>query len=243
MFRHHPNRLNASLCAGCIALVLFALCAPVTAHPLLQGSLQLSVRSDAVAIHARVSAEEVRVTNALTTPGGSSESAKDVSLSAYEQHAAYLAMHLHVIADGQELPGGVLSVSPPDAHSSDSAQHELLYPLLKPGRISRLELRTDVLADEGSSAAARWEATYVVTLIGRDGQISGGMLLTRAAPVVLPLDSTAGIASEAAPSRWTLVQEYFVHGVRHILRGDGAANRVGGHFAGRDVLSHLGAIP
>ena len=211
---------------GWLVLVVILLATAVAgAHPLSQGALDVAVGRDRVTIRARVTVEEVTVTNRTTTPDAPPGPWAATGSVAYEQHAAYLSAHLHVSADGMELAGGVVRVDPPDnpqPAANDHAVYELEYVPLKPmAPPMRVELRSDVLA-EGRPAGATWEATYVVR-IGQAGRAPAeGLLLTRSRPVVMSCDwSAAGAEQGAAPGvrRAVLFREYFAHGVHHILTG------------------------
>lgn len=203
--------------------------APATAaaHPLSQGSLDVLVRPDAVSMRARVTVEEVTVTNAATSPDAAPGPWAASGAAPYEQHAAYLAAHLHVIADGVELPGGLVRTVPPDdpkPSPSDFANYELLYPLPpKAATPRRVELHSDVLADGKFAPGMKWEATYIVRIARAGGPPIEGLLLTSAHPVrfvsELPSGGKAAASQWDAGRGWQMFKDYFVHGVRHILTG------------------------
>ena len=208
-----------------LASVMLLLCARAGwAHPLSQGALDVVVHRDKVTVRARVTVEEVTVTNSATTPDALPGPWGATGVAVYEQHAAYLTSHLHVTVDGNSLAGGVVRVTPPEdpqPAQTDHAVYELefipLHPIAQPGRV---ELRSDVLADERPGGAS-WEATYVVRIGLEDRAPSEeGLLLTNTRPVVFTCDwnSTPAI-SQISSTRWTLFRDYFVHGVRHILSG------------------------
>src|SRR5688572_28119665 len=95
------------------ASVLFcALAQRADAHPLSQGSLDVVVRSDRVDVRARVTDEEVSVTNMLAADPASSPAA-GASDAAFQQHARYLAAHVRIVADGVQLVPKVVRVHPP----------------------------------------------------------------------------------------------------------------------------------
>jgi hydrogenase/urease accessory protein HupE len=196
------------------------------AHPLSQGALDVTVGSDAIAVRARVTREEVRVTNLATTPGATAGEWADTGRAAFEQHAAYLAAHLHMLADGVELPGGVAEVTPPNASRSlldnSMASYTLVYPLIGKPAPRRIELKDDVLTDGSFAPGAGWEATYVVKISYAGGPSAEGMLLTRANPITFnraPIGDENDSSTAARPSRAPLFKAYFLHGVRHILTG------------------------
>jgi len=179
-----------------------------------------------VSIRARVTVEEVTVTNRLTSGDVTPDPFAAMDSAAYEQHAAYLASHLHVLVDGLALPGGVASVSPPDAPQpgpSDLATCDLLYPIPATAPPPhRIEIRSDVLDDTGLAPGVSWEATYVVRFEQSDHSWAGPYLLTATKPVSLVLGESArrgsdieGVAS--TPARLAVFGQYFVHGIHHIF--------------------------
>ncbi len=209
---------RGSVCAIGAALLLFCLASEVGAHPLSQGSLHLTVRPDSVTMDVRVTQEEVAVTNSATTPGGDLPGPWAAqSLSQYEQHAAYLASHLHVLADGVALPGGVGSVNPPDDPSAGTsfATYQLVYPFPSNTKPHRLELRTDVLTDGQFAPGGSWETSYVVSVTCENRSAVEGLLLTRTHPVTCSSDGARG----GQTSRGQIFKDYVVHGIHHILTG------------------------
>src|SRR5580765_4902077 len=97
-----------------ILILLSLACSNAAAHPLYQGRLDVTIYADHIGVIAHVTQEEVVATNTATTPGAPPGPWAGTGSSAYEQHAAYLASHLHVLADGKELPAGVASITQPD---------------------------------------------------------------------------------------------------------------------------------
>lgn len=208
-----------------LALLTCGLFAPkAQAHPLSQGSLGVTVYPDHVSVRARVTVEEMAVTNRLTSadaapgPFGAMESA------AYEQHAAYLAQHIEVLADGKRLSGGVSKVDPPEAaepKSTDMATYELLYPLPPKASAPRqIELRSGVLTESSIGGGMRWDASYVVQ-IGPPGSTPRLELLTSSKPIVFQCDWSPHAAAMGAaangPNRALVFKDYFFHGIGHIF--------------------------
>lgn len=201
------------------------------AHPLSQGTLDVTVHPDRVDVRARVTMEEVAVTDMLTaaasgdavTPGPGPTS------QIFERHARYLAAHLHVTADGKLLVGRVVrtaqdaipSATRPAAAPLPSPDEEhVIYELeYRPaggqamdGPPTRVELRQDVLVGVELVPGVTWEASYVVNIGPPDGQRAEGLLLTSAAPLVYDGHAPAG-------GTWRLLRDYASHGVHHILSG------------------------
>jgi len=209
-----------------ICAILLSLASVSAAHPLSQGSLNVMVYPDRVSIRARVTVEEMMVTNRATTPDPVPEPFAVMDSASYEQHAAYMASHLQVVADGVRLAGGVASVEPPgaaDPQATDMATYELLYPL--PAKLSaptQLELQDKVLTDASIGSAGGWQATYVVRIAQNGNPPVQGLLLTPDKPVHFACDWTPGRTLSAESSspestRWGIFKAYFFHGIHHIF--------------------------
>jgi len=201
------------------AVLVFA---PITvAHPLSQGSLDVHVDAKSIIVHARVTVEEVAITNEATTPGAKPGPWATQAPTAFEQHAAYLASHLHILADGVALAGGVVSVKPPDSVDpliNSSAEYELIYALSAGHQPKLIQIQDDVLTDGNFAPGATWDATYVVKISVPGGPSSEGMLLTKTNAVKFDcVASPAGESHQASKS--SLFKAYLYHGIHHILTG------------------------
>lgn len=192
------------------------------AHPLSQGSLDVRVELKSISIRARVTVEEVAITNEATTPGAKPGPWATQAPTAFEQHAAYVASHLHIRVDGIDLAGGVMSVKLPssvDPLINASAEYELIYALPTGHQPKLIQIQDDVLSDGNFAPGATWDATYVVKISVPGGPSSEGMLLTRTNPVKFDcVKSLAGTNDDQA-GKSSLFKAYFYHGVHHILTG------------------------
>src|SRR5687768_6526594 len=167
------------------AAVVFALvlCAGqgARAHPLSQGAIDVIVHEDRVAVRARVTLEEVLITDMLASTddddGGDDGVRKSLDQT-YARQAEYLAQHLHVSADGVEAPGRVVRVIPPTTRPADIAaappdqthvQYDLDYPLA--GKPSVIELRSDVLTGVEFTPGVTWETSYAVCIRVANGPV------------------------------------------------------------------------
>jgi hypothetical protein len=207
-------------------VILASLAPPALAHPLSQGSLDIVVYPDRVTVRARVTVEEVMVTNRATTPDPVPAPFAVSDTGIYEQHAAYLASHLRLTADGTTLTGRVSGVQPPEAvqpKASDMATYDLLYPL--PANMPRprqLILEGNVLTDADIASAAGWQATYVVRIAQEGKSPVEGLLLTPNKLVRFSCDWTPGQSSaadtvSANAMRLRIFKDYFFHGIHHIF--------------------------
>ncbi|MDB5320799.1 MAG: hypothetical protein JWN40_2430 [Phycisphaerales bacterium] len=207
------------------------------AHPLTQGSLDVVIRADRVDVRARVTLEEVSVTNMLATRDPLRPPPSGASDEAFAEHAAYLAAHLRFTADGRPLTGRVVRVAPPETGTAGAqgqrAIYELEYrlpastdasPSLELSRASKLELTHTVLTDVEFLPGMKWEASYVVRIGQVDRAASEGLLLVTGKPLDFDLDWSAATAggggqTTARIDRWRMIGEYLRHGVHHILTG------------------------
>ena len=230
------------------ALLTLSVGAPAAlAHPLSQGTLHVTVYPDVVMVRARVTAEEVMITNMLAgldeRPTGSSAAKPGGMEGACRRHAEYLAQHIHVSADGRPLAGIVRSVqapSSPAASDGDQAVYDLEFRVADPGTgpsptlhsptrsaagFGGVELRHDVLVAPSGVSTAPWEATYVVAIGQADRTPQAGLLLTSRQPIQLTCDWSGASAADGKAAEaprvdgWRLTREYLAHGVRHILTG------------------------
>src|SRR4051812_19708163 len=102
-------------------LILFALSiAAAAAHPVAQGSMEITKASDHIRIVATVSTEEAFVAEALAYK----ESATSLE-AVWQRHGTYLLEHLEVEAGGQLLGGKVEKVTPIPA--TDHLRYDLRF--------------------------------------------------------------------------------------------------------------------
>lgn len=232
------------------------------AHPLSQGALDVVVHPDRVDVRARVTFEEVAITDMLTAAPGETEAVAaaggaDALGKAYARHAKYLAQHIHVTADGRRLAGRVARVVPPATAGatqpagippasidSEHVMYELEYhpaageSMTRPARV---ELRQDVLVGVEFAPGVTWEASYIVRIGTSTGAAEEGRLLTSAEPVVhecdwgMSAETAAGAAGASAPPRAVRVDTWR-------LAKDFAYQGVHHILVGYDHLLFIGAL-
>lgn len=228
-----------SVRGGILAAALVTLAVATTAggHPLSQGALEVTVYPDKVAVRARVTVEEMTITNMLTTPDApdaasapaTGPSAQAAAAAEYGRHARYLAAHVHVSADGRPLAGRVAAVHPPETGTPDApvatanqrAVYDLEYTRPKSAEgseaeeeaagwdilPSKVELSQDVLVNVDFLPGQKWDASYVVRFAQPDGRAAEGLLLTTREPLKF--------ATEVG--RWGLFKQFLYYGIRHIV--------------------------
>ncbi|MEA3209743.1 MAG: hypothetical protein QOE70_2800 [Chthoniobacter sp.] len=203
--------LRAWLCGG------WLLSATALAHPVAQGSLEVRIARDHVALRARVSVEEVFVESSLAKGRPPAATLDEL----WPQHGAYLLAHLAVSADGAPLAGRVVSVAPPASPAaSQFVVYELDYafPTAPP---ARLALHQDLLNEFDFAPGNKWEATFVVRVEQEGQPAQEALLLTARQPLEIACDWNAPTAGSAPREidRRRLTFDYLRHGVLHILAG------------------------
>ena len=231
-------------------LIACVLCAALRAgaHPLLEGSLDITAYHDKVTVRARVTVEEVAITNSHAGENPIAGPWAAQGQAAFDRHAAYLARHIHILADNVALTGRVVSaVSPDDSPvQTSNAVYELEYPAPAPPRV--VTVSQDVLSDGKFTDGQPWQAKYILK-IGQDEQSADeGAILTAGESVNLVCQwptiaatpgrranaggatspptgdgsaSSSGPSSDVEPrvDRLRNFSGFFREGVHHILTG------------------------
>ena len=210
---------------GPILVFFLTLIAPLfaLAHPLSQGSVDIVVHPQSITVRARVTLEEVSVTNMLATDDPLRPPVAADSQQAFDLHAQYLCDHLLLTADGKPLTGHLVKAIPPDPATSTTNQratYELEYPfpadLREPQKI---ELKQTVLTDVHFLPGTTWEATYIVSIARENRSPRQGILLVAGKPMSFDFDWRAPASADNAPSRLEMFNQYLGHGIHHILTG------------------------
>ncbi|MGZ8929269.1 MAG: HupE/UreJ family protein [Methylobacter sp.] len=176
---------------------------PTDAHPISQGSMEITVLPDRIDLHAIISHEEILVAAAL---GGQENS---IGPEAIRKHADYLLAHLHISADGQALAGRILEVP-----SKFTGQLPYRFEYRLEGAIpQRIELRQDILREFEFAPGNAWEASYIVRIIVHGQASAEGLLFTFREPLVFQGDGIDGLDQP----RMTVA--FMRHGIDHILSG------------------------
>jgi hypothetical protein len=217
-----PGRFEAAGWPALVVVAWLAMTAPAAvAHPLSQGALDVTVQRDRVTVRARVTQEEVAVTNMMVAPAPGEPEAE------YARHAAYLSRHVRVSADGAAWAAVVTKVTPPgqaggggsggggaspsprpDQHAVYEIEYRPPTPAPAGGSAlaaspARVELRQDVLVGVSTVPGWSWEASYLVTFRQQGGRAVDGLLLTNRDPVDFACDwpaaATPGSAAAGGP--------------------------------------------
>lgn len=139
------------------------------AHPVAQGSMDVVVSRTGVRILARVSMEEVIVSNTqgTATPPGSTQ-------EAIERHGFYLLNHIVLLADNTPLTGRMVSASEEESSARDKALYEFVFDLPAKSLPARIKLSQNVLSEFDFAPGNPWEAFYQVRLgMENSGSVEG----------------------------------------------------------------------
>lgn len=192
-------------------LAIRMLAALAAAHPVAQGSMDITLQSEAIEIRARVSNEEAFIAEAL----GRNRTGSSALDQVWQRHGEYLLAHLHLSASGAPLTGKVLSWTRPGNPSPEALVTYLLRYELPAGQPVPLgiELRQDVLNELFFAPGNRWEATYVVRVLDHERVSDEGLLLTSREPLAFEARSAQ------MPYRRAMIGTFLRHGIAHILSG------------------------
>jgi HupE / UreJ protein len=183
--------------------------AKASAHPVAQGSMEITLGSDYLQVVATVSTEEAFVAEALANK----TDAKTLE-AVWQRHGTYLLDHLVVEGDGRRLTGQVASFAAVPA--TEHVRYDLRYPISL--RIPRsITLKQNVLNEFTFAPGNPWEATYIVK-IPQARPPQEGALFTSREPLTFSFDPE-GTTSEASGSNFNTFFAFLRHGVRHILGG------------------------
>jgi hypothetical protein len=179
------------------------------AHPVAQGSMEITVGSGYLQVVATVSTEEAFVAEALANK----TDAKTLE-AVWQRHGIYLLDHLMVEADGQRLVGKVESFATVPA--TEHVRYEFRYDV-SPRMPRSITVRQNVLNEFTFAPGNPWEATYIVK-IPQARPPHEGTLFTSREPLTFSFDPEGAI-SEGGGSSFSTFFAFLRHGVRHILSG------------------------
>lgn len=183
------------------------------AHPVAQGTMDLTLHKGRVIIHARVSNEQILV------HAGFAKEAPATTDEAFERHGEYILSRLTVAADGANIVGTVAGKSvPSDRTAKGFAEYDLAFPLAAVPR--EIQLRQSILNEIDFSLGNPWEATFLVRITDARGSSSAVIaekLFTHREMLVLAVPA---IGAATVPITGTgIFTEYLRHGFHHILEG------------------------
>ena len=218
-----------------IASVIFgawlSLAAIAAAHPLSENAMDVVVAKDRITIEVRIASEEIVLVESAV--GRTSTDAE--WKAAVERHAQYVAGHLHVRVDGQELAGSAAFVAMASGNVAD-ADDPAQWPMVPYRCTYSLSAapRTVAIGQDFLKEFARWHATFAVRSRREDQNEFALSLLQRDIPATIQCDwpaksagaatSPTAIAAAADSVRtdvevWPMFRAYALHGIEHILTG------------------------
>ncbi len=195
------------LCVACFLLLAIT----AFAHPVAQGSMEFTVKSDHLVIDARVSNEAVFVATAHSTEEPPGDFAATCTA-----HGRYLLGHLTFVADGIPLTGRVETVTIPEDRSAKGfARYALRYDFTTVPR--EIRASQNLLNEIPFAPGNQWESTFVVTT-RPPGLIADGSTLFTHKTALTIVPATVATAANI-PSTTTIFSEYLAHGFHHIIEG------------------------
>lgn len=201
-----------------LALALTIVASETAAHPVAQGSMEVTVYPEYIDVRIRAANEECFLAEAFREG-----SARHDLNGMYKSHGLYLLHHVFVIADGKPLKGALVDVSrPADQSAIGSTNYRLHFPLplgeTSPGMIT---IRQTVLNEFEFTPGSRWEASYVVRISQAGGAAQEGLLLVAQKPLEFACQWENALAAQSVTTLDSrlLFRAYLRHGVMHILTG------------------------
>jgi len=210
--------MNMVRCIALAVVFCLMLMSAANAHPLSQGSLDVTIHPDRIDVHARVTLEEVSITNMLVPPAANQPVVAGDSAEAFRQHAKYLAAHLHFNADGKPLVGRVVDVTPPPqgaTANNSSAIYNLEYAIPSPSP-KAIEVTQDSLTEAQFAMGQTWVAIYFVTMT-EPGHPAVQAVISRNEHTNYACNWGADEANSAGPGKVHLFAIYCLHGIDHIM--------------------------
>ena len=180
-------------CVRALLLLIAALSTthPAFAHPVAQGRMQVELGDTAVTVRARVALEQAIIANAFRTDGPAAET----TASMLKTHGDYLVQHIRVLANGERLAGRVVELPMAPGADMQSVSYTLVYTLppvaLRSTQLPELIIQQDVLNEIEFAPGNRWEATYLLRVIGVTGAAQSLRLLTSETALVLRAAGTS----------------------------------------------------
>ena len=219
------RRLSAAVALAWLLTACLLFPVSVWAHPVAQGSMDISIQGESVQLLARVSLEEALVANTF-----SAESTSAMTTEAMIQaHGQYLARHVRLYVDDRIVtPSRMRSLDQSDA--GDAFLHyEFHYDLNGSGQSAEdrrsqgsafpMSIEQDVLNEFDFAPGNPWEATYIVNIVREGQSVVVNQLLTSKAPIrFFPHASETEEALTGHPST-TAFTDYLRLGMMHILEG------------------------
>jgi hypothetical protein len=184
------------------------------AHPVAQGSVEIQILPDAVAVHFRISNEQIFVAESIGPKAKPAASLEEL----WERHANYVREHFVLLLDGTPRAGKLITLTPPSDRSVKGFTGYLFqFPAEK---ITRLELQETMLREIEFAPGNPWEATFTARVVRGESVIREAAILTAKQPLVANLLGVASaFKTTTAPRVAPITRDYFVYGIQHIAAG------------------------
>ncbi len=184
------------------------------AHPVAQGSAEISFGQDALHASFRVSNEQIFVASTFAQGAAPAKSLDEM----WREHASYLLAHVFVTVGDQSLKGELIRIEPPaDTTTKGFTVYQLRFPFAGPAP-AHVTIRQNLLNEIEFAPGNTWEATFVARIL-KDGKVieEARLLGPKQQPLEISLTPAPAAASGGGLGR--LAREFFSLGLDHIFGG------------------------
>jgi hypothetical protein len=195
---------------ACLATALWLAERPVLAHPLTQGAMDVVISRSGILLRARISIEEVIVSNSMRKDERSA-TLQDAS----RNHGLYLLQHVFVWADGKPLTGKLISVSGGDPSTdANVVNYEIAFDWQGKTAPHEIAISQNVMNEVEYAPGNRWEASYLTQIGYSEKELKSPSLLTSQRALTFKCDWET---NKAAVESSGLFSQYLLLGVGHII--------------------------
>jgi hypothetical protein len=196
--------------AACLAMALWLAERPVLAHPLTQGAMDVVISRSGILLRARISIEEVIVSNSIRKDERST-TLQDAS----RNHGLYMLQHVFVKADGKPLNGRLVSVRGEDQSSDvNIVNYEIAFDWEGNAAPREIAISQDVMNEVEYAPGNRWEASYLTQIGYSENDFKSPSLLTSQRALKFQCDWKT---KKAGGDSSGLFSQYLLLGVGHII--------------------------
>ena len=197
--------------------IILAVTPSARAHPLAQNAMWVVFAPDRIRVAVNVSVREIGIAQQVPATDGNFD--RDELDAAAKRDGDYLLRHLTLAAEGRELAGRVVKVTPPATIGTNTEQtfyqYEIEYPLTA-APPARIAFRQEMLREFSYAPGQSWDVSYVLRLKRSDTpEVTTGLLRGQATTEFPTGFDDASAQVDAART----FRDYLRHGVWHILTG------------------------
>ena len=194
------------------------------AHPNLLDKMWVRFEPASVHVSIDVSLREISVAESVPLEENGFTDPR-LAMRGAERHREYLLRHLFLDAGTNRLVGTVVQLIKPGPQTAPPEQtfyqYEIQYPVH--GQLpAEVRFYHEMLKEWPYSVGTTWEVSYVLQLVGMDGNNLSTWLLRRQQPLSLSTGydrDLQPVPVSVASGRWRTFVDYLHHGIWHILTG------------------------